>query len=92
MVTAGDESLSHELRKATSCELVTNTWAYVVHPHLINAAAAMDTDIPTLFQSFGDGDVDCTNLVDIVRQAGEECALNGTWSSILQVMALSSVD
>ena len=51
----------------------------------------MDTDIATLFQSCGDGAVDCTNLVDTVRQAGEECAINDSWSSILHVLALSSV-
>ena len=49
----------------------------------------MDTDIATLFQSCGDGAVDCTNRVDTVRQAGEECAINGSWSSILLVFAPS---
>ena len=90
-----------------------NTWAYVAHPHLTHAAAAMDTDIATLglmwlihtslmqqpqwiqtsatlFQSCGDGAVDCTNLVDTVSQAEEECAINGSWSSILLVFAPSS--
>ena len=50
----------------------------------------MDTDIATLFQSCDDGAVDCTNLVDIVRQAGEEHVINGTWSSTLHVLAPSS--
>ena len=64
----------------------------MAHPHIIHAAAAMDTDIATVFQSCGDGAVDCTHLVDIVRQAGEGCEINGTWSSIrLHVLALNSV-
>ena len=63
----------------------------MAHPHLMHAAAAMDTDIATLFQSCGDGAIDYTHLVDIVKQAREECVINGTWSSILHVLALSSV-
>ena len=62
---------------------------WLIHTSLMQQPQWIQTSA-TLFQSCGDGAVDCTNLVDTVSQAEEECAINGSWSSILLVFAPSS--
>ena len=97
LVLSGDYSLSKNLRQRTSLELANNAENYAKHPHLMQAVETMECDLLTLLQStLGEREQrrrghNITDAVARLRREGELTMMNEKWSSIIQVLALSTV-
>ena len=87
----GDYSLSSKLREATANELIEHNQFYAKHDHLERAAKCMDTDLPTVLQSLTDATSIPNDLSELKIKEGRSTNELNTWSSMIQVLALSSV-
>ena len=95
MFVAGDYSAAECYRQKAANELVTKSKQYARHPHLMQAANEMGCDVATALQSVvkkvEKSRIDSTDATAVIAEEGRQTEKDGTWSSVLQLLALSNV-